>query len=150
MLTADEKIGVAAVVVTMALAGADFLFPAWHWFEVDRVEVLAAVEGQPVPMEYSRDIKRPFVGDWRVKVWRAEGDEWLPVCATPVTRETYEPGTKLPDPVTLEWFAYTDPDCYRLEAGDYQMEVVWTINPGSVWEREVVRRDTFRSAANEG
>jgi len=150
MLDAFEKMGVAATVITLALAGADFIAPAYHWLKVDRVEVLSSVEGQPILMEYQREIRRPFVGDWRVKVWRVEGQEVTPVCTTPISRENYKPGTKLPDPVTLEWFAYTDPDCYQLPAGDYQMEVVWDVNPGSFWERTVVRRDTFRIAANEG
>lgn len=150
MLDAFEKMGVAATVITLALAGADFVLPAYHWFKVDKVEVLSSVEGQPIAMDYRREIKRPFVGDWRVKIWRADGDGWTPVCTTPVSRETYQPGTKLPDQVTLEWFAYTDPDCYQLPAGDYRMEVVWQVNPDSFWTRTVVRRDEFRIAANEG
>jgi hypothetical protein len=85
-----------------------------------------------------------------VKVWRDEAGEWVPVCTTPVSRETYRPGTKLPETVTLEWFAYTDPDCYELPAGDYQLEVVWEVNPDSFWARTVVRRDTFRVADYEG
>lgn len=143
-LSADEKIGVAGASLIAALVMMQFIFPAWHWLWVDKLNVLTARENEPVPVEYDRKINMDFTGDWRVKVWRVESDGLLPVCASPDKAESYRTTAKLPAKVTLEWLAYTDPNCYKLEPGDYEIEVVWNINPGSFWERTVKRRDTFR------
>lgn len=144
-LKPDERIG---VILSLLMAGSiaiQFAFPAWRWLDVQKLDVLSGPSGEPILVDYDRQIETEFSGQWRVKVWRKDDDGGLtPVCAPPTKAETYRPGTKLPDPVTLEWLAYTDPKCYNLLPGSYEIEVIWTINPGAVMERTVKRRDEFR------
>lgn len=148
MLYRDEKYGLGGTLFLLLFAALNFAVPASFWFSVTAVDVLDGEQGQPMIMEYDRTIRRAFTADWRVKIRRHSGDglEW--VCATPVQREDYDRRSRKPDPVTLEWFAWTDPRCYDLDPGDYTLTVTWEINPSGLaalmFRRTVSMTDNFR------
>ena len=115
--------------------------PASYWFEVDRLEVMPAAEGDPIIVDYGRQIKHPFTAAWRVEVWQldAYSGKWISYCTTPETTQGYKPSATPPNPVTLEWFAYTSERCYDLPAGTYYIGAEWVLNPDSPFTRRVSR-----------
>lgn len=147
MLYRDEKLGLLAPVFLLGFAAMNFVLPASYWMKVNNFDVLNGIEGSPVLIDYDRTIKRNFVGDWRIKVRRFSGDglEWI--CATTPSREDYDPKTVLPEPVTLEWFAWSDDRCYDLPAGEYEITATWEINPvgmaSVLFRRTLSVTDTF-------
>ena len=106
-----------------------FLLPTDFWFTVNRFDIRDTIEGEPITVDYDRTIKRQYTADWRIKVRRDTGAGFEQVCSSDTHRQDYDPDVRLPDLVTLEWFAFTDPDCYNLTAGDYSITVTWDINP---------------------
>ena len=106
-----------------------FLLPTDFWFTVNRFDVRDTIEGEPILVDYDRTIKRPYTADWRIRVRRDTGAGYEQVCSSNTHRQEYDPDNRLPDPVTLEWLAFTDPDCYDLPPGDYSITVTWDINP---------------------
>ena len=129
MLYTDEKLGLWVPIALLLFAAINFAVPSGFWFRVDRLDVRDGVYGQPIIADYEREIVRPFTADWRIKIRRASGDglEW--VCASPLQREDYDDRSRKPQPVTLEWLAWTDPRCYELTPGDYVITVTWELNP---------------------
>lgn len=111
--------------------------PVSWWLVVDHITVNDGVAGQPITMDVDRTINRTFEGEWRVEVRRMERGAWESYCTTSTKRQTYEADAALPDPVTLEWWAWTEPRCYSLPEGTYRITTVWTINPGRMVERDL-------------
>lgn len=148
MLYEDEKLGLLIPAFLLGFAGLNFIMPASSWFSVNSLDVHDAVEGDQIIVDYDRTIRRSFTADWRVKIRREAGDglEW--VCATKPHREDYDLKSRLPEPVTLEWFAWTDPRCYELPAGDYEITAIWQLNPGGIasllFSRTVTMTDQFK------
>lgn len=147
MLFRDEKLGLLAPLFLLVFAAFNFTVPASFWMQVHRLDVLDTKAGEPILIEYDRTIRRAFTADWRVKIRRATGDglEW--VCATPSAREDYDSQSRLPEPVTLQWFAWTDERCYNLTPGQYSITASWEINPSGIaalfFRRTVSQTDTF-------
>ena len=143
----DEKLGLSLAAVLLFFAAANFAIPSSFWMSVQKLDVLDAKQGEEILIDYERTLRRPFVADWRVKIRRVTGDglEW--VCATPVAREDYDTASRLPRPVTLRWFAWTDERCYNLGPGQYVLSATWEINPDGLatlfFRRTVTRTDTF-------
>ena len=134
--------------IAVASAGALFAFlsvfpmPSW-WMRIDRLDVHDSAEGQPIIVGYDRTISRDFDGKWRVSIWRSLRGEWSSYC-TAEGVQFYRSDSVLPEPVTLEWLAYTRPRCYTLPKGVYQVAVHIEINPDGFWHRTVDSdRDTF-------
>ena len=113
--------------------------PASYWFAVDRLEVHSGFVGEPVVIDYEREINQEFEAAWRVSVWQLDpsSGQWVSYCVTPETTQTYRTGAALPSPVTLDWFAYTSERCYDLPAGTYYISGEWAINPNSRFSRRV-------------
>ena len=113
--------------------------PASYWFEVDRLEVRPSAVGEPIVVDYGRQIKHPFEATWRVEVWQldAYSGKWISYCTTPSTTQGYKPSATPPNPVTLEWLAYTSERCYDLPAGTYYINAEWLLNPKGIFARNV-------------
>lgn len=143
----DEKAGLSVAGLMLIFAVLGFALRADFWMTVEKLDVQDVTQGEPILIDYSRTIRRPFTADWRVKVRRFTDDglEW--VCATPISREDYDAKSRLPRPVTLQWFAWTDPRCYDLQPGRYEIAATWEINPdglASIMFRRTARvTDTF-------
>lgn len=114
--------------------------PASYWFEVDHLEVQSSNVGDAIVVDYDRQIKHEFEAAWRVEVWQldAYSGKWISYCTTPETVQGYKPSATPPNPVTLEWFAYTNKRCYDLPQGTYYINADWTLNPDSAFSRRVV------------
>ena len=143
-LRLDERIGVvlfSAVAIAVMVAIAT---PASRWFEVGAVDVKNAETWDYVEVDFPREIKREFWGSWAGKIRQRINDEWVTVCTTPLSFLTYQTDSELPVPATLKWLLWTEPECYKLGAGEYEATIVWNINAGSLmFERRVTRTDEF-------
>lgn len=93
--------------------------PPEDWFTIRQVSVADFAAGtDDAPVVYDREIRRPFEGDWIVKVI-AIPDNVL-VCSGSGTNY-YEPQDKVPEiGVTFDWFV--GKDC-RLAPGQYALRV---------------------------
>lgn len=92
---------------------------------VTDVAVGDAVFGDPVPMRVDREILRRFFGTYFVEV--RSYPEYEIIC-TAGDSINYKPDSKLPDHLTLAWWA-NDADCSGedLEPGEYQIITTWII-----------------------
>ena len=140
----DEKLGVPLFVGVAVFVAFLFLTPASFWFKVDRLDVQDAATWQDITIDYARTINRDFEGQWRATVRQETAEGWQLVCSTQWQPQDYQTDAVLPDPVTLQWLVWTEPDCYQLGQGRYEVRVTWDINPGSwIFGRKVTRTDTF-------
>lgn len=144
-LTRDEMLGLPLVIVACFWMLAQFIFPASWWFDVGIINVHDAAHSPSAAVDYPRTIRRDFEGIWYAKVRRRTENGWETVCVSPERREPYSTDSVLPVGGTdLEWMVWTEPRCYDLSPGEYDLHVFWTINPGSwLWERRVDREDIF-------
>ena len=144
-LSVDERLGLPVVLAIALWVLLQFAFPASFWFDVGQVDVHDAENSATAPVDYPRVIERDFDAIWFVKIRRRTDDGWETVCVSPERREPYSTDSVLPaGGPDLEWFVWTEPRCYTLPPGEYDIRAEWTINPGSwLWERGVVREDTF-------
>ena len=140
----DERLGVMLFsVVAIAVLGA-IATPASRWFEVGQVDVHNAQTWQEATVELPREINREFWGAWAGKIRQRINGEWVTICTTPLSYLTYQTDSQLPVPVTLDWLLWTEPQCYELGTGEYEITIVWNINIGSLlFERQAVRTDEF-------
>ena len=137
-----EKIAIAfAVIVALISFMAVFPMPSW-WFEIQQFQVRDAVAGQRIILDYQRKIWRDFTGEWRVQIWRSERGEWSSYCTANGGPHGYRADSVLPDPVTLEWLAYTQPRCYQLPKGTYYAALHITVNADGYMQRAVEAKST--------
>jgi len=140
----DEILMILFLLAASVWAGLQFAVPASRWFSVQSFAIHDAARWQDVTLDYRREIRRPFVGEWTATVRRQSPNGWEVVAATPVTRHPYKTDSTLPEPVTLEWVLWTEPRAYALPCGRYEVTIVWVIKPESrVFRREVSRTATF-------
>jgi len=143
-LTVDEKIGVPVTVFIALLVAFLFLTPSSLWFKVNHFDVGSAPTWEGVEIEFDRTISRNFDGEWQVAIRREVEGGWESVCTTAWQPQEYRKNAVLPEPVTLEWLAYVEPQCYELAEGTYEVTVTWEINPNTPFmRREVQVVDTF-------
>lgn len=143
-LSTDERVGVAAALIVFLWAATRFLVPVSHWYDVHTFEVRDAGRWQDVTVNLSRSIYRDFRGEWQVSILRHEGEKWVSYAASDPQVQDYSADASLPDPVTLEWFVWTEPRAYMLPCGNYRIIARWTVNYGSwLWERTVRRTSDF-------
>lgn len=115
--------------VLILLWGAFFIswaIPASFWLDVGQIKVYDSKAGEPIRMEVSREIHRPFSGEWSVLVRKKRGEHWIVVCPG-YGMVNYRPDAELPDPLTLEW--WTDGACPALAAGTYLLTTSWVLYP---------------------
>lgn len=141
----DERIGVPIVLSISAIVLFLFLTPVTTWFSVDRLDIKDAATWQEVTIDYGRTIHRDFYGEWRVTILEQTETGNQVVCSTNWNPNDYKTDNTLPEPVTLEWLIYTNPECYAIPPGKYEATVTWSVNHGSLlFQRELVRTDTFQ------
>lgn len=99
--------------------------PATMWFVVRQVAVTDFKAGDKnVPAIYDREIKKPFVGDWRAEVHDANTQET--VCDGGSTRY-YAPSNVLPVAgVNLTWLVGKECD---YKPGEYYVEINYILHP---------------------
>lgn len=143
----DELVGLFLALLMILWAASHAVMRSDYWFEVVAFDVRDVTYGDPITIHYERKIARQFSADWRVNV-RRKTDRGLEfVCSSPTRRDDYEPTAVLPEPVTLEWFAFTDPRCFTLHPGQYQITVTWDLNHDSlIFHRTVRVSDEFEVA----
>lgn len=141
----DETIGVAVAIVLIVASALFFGVRSGYWLTVERLDVQdSRVGDSDIIIDYQRTIHRRFAADWNVSIDREgpDGLDW--VCTSPVQHDVYEVKAKLPEPVTLEWFAWSDKRCYDLAPGTYHITAHWEINPESLFlKRSVSATDVF-------
>ena len=116
----------AVMAVWLAFYVAANLWPASSWLAVERVSIGNTLAGQPVPMVATRQINRPFSGDWRVTVRRWEYSGWVVYCNASGSNN-YKTEAILPANLTLGW--WTDGQCALLPEGRYTVNTSWHIQP---------------------
>lgn len=110
-----------------------YLLPITVWFHVYSITVLDAVEGDTIEMYVDRAIHRDFDGSYNVDVRNVATGERF--CKGEDSLR-YKVENKLPDPITLSWWAYDGhggegcPD--TLPAGQYVMETCHNVHLGGV------------------
>lgn len=111
------------------------LFPPSYWIEVRSVVIEDGIVGEPVALRVDRDIHHAFKGRYDVYIRTLPGQTAF--CEA-TGRIRYRPDATLPDPVTLEWWAYSDVRCHgaNLPAGQYSMKTCWTIELPLWFSRE--------------
>mgnify|MGYP001582905566 CR=1 FL=1 len=104
----------------------DHKFSDDYFFEVHSVNVGNSVHGEPVILSVDRQVNHQFFGKYNVEV-RSFPDRTT-IC-TGSGESTYLPTAKLPEPLTLEWWAFSE-DCKggTLPVGDYIIHTSWTVN----------------------
>lgn len=115
--------------VASVLAGVGLLLlPGSFWMTVRQVEVLDFQQGKPGFVIVNRTVNRDFRGDYAVVIRDLTDGRRTVVCEAHGGID-YEPGETLPDPVTLDWWAYSDQRCHgrNLAPGTYDMTTTWTV-----------------------
>lgn len=142
-MTLDERFGVPLLLAIMALVVASVMTSANNYMEVVRFNLLDAVQGERVMLDYDRIIKRDFTGAWTVDLY--VNGVWI-AAARSQGQHNYRTTAQLP-PVEdrdLDWLTDGDPAFAELPCGDYEAAVQWIINPDShLMRRTVEARDHF-------
>lgn len=135
-----EKWAVLIILMAVAVWGVGFMqemqerrFEESHAAEtfmtVERINIGNAVIGQTVPMDVSREIKRPFHGTYTVEI------RYFPartvVCAAHDSLH-YVPDANYPNPLDLDWWS-NDGECgvdtfLTYGPGEYIATTTWTIH----------------------
>jgi hypothetical protein len=94
-----------------------------QWMVVRNVAVPDFVEGTDPLITYSREIRKPFIGEWLVEVHQAGSADTAPCYGS--GRNRYEVDEVIPEGgVLLSWFIGTK--C-SLPPGKYILDTTWTI-----------------------
>ena len=96
--------------------------PSENWFRVASLTVADTKEGEPITMNVSRVINRPFVGQWVATVRRVDEAGFVVMCNA-YGSSSYRVGAKYPQPLTLDW--WTRPMKCALPKGRYKLDTVW-------------------------
>jgi hypothetical protein len=110
--------------------------PVTWWFDPGPVTVADARAGECPAMTYSRAIRRPFHGAWRVTLLRESPGGWY-VARLWIGENDYRPDVALPpaDEMDLGWWVQSD-RC-DLAPGRYRILTAWQVNPRSAGVRDV-------------
>ncbi len=107
--------------------------PPSFWFEPSSLRVGDAVRGQCPPIEYDRDIWRPFHAEWTVTIERERGNGGFWVYQVSAGEGDYSPNSELPPRPDLCWWTWRD--SIDLPAGEYRVRTLWRLDvPGGVKE----------------
>ena len=89
---------------------------------------MSRMYGKPVEMVVDRTIHAEFSADWFVRVRDYQSKQ---VVCEATGGGQYLPDAEMPSPVTLEWWAYTEPRCAgpNLQPGTYVVETTWRVDP---------------------
>lgn len=118
--------------------------PATDWFNVKSIHVADTTVGTNPVMQYARDIKQPFRGDWTAEVqYLQPSGKWIAECiATGVAN--YAPDKGPPNPTTLDWWTYPL-DCAPKHVGTYRLSTSWNLDlPGGITKQIFAFSNTFK------
>lgn len=126
MMRAGDWLMAACLALGLAWMTGAYGISARFWYEPVRVIVADAVEGQPFVMDVDRRIKRSFRGSYTVVVRTLAGNVVICEAGGAVN---YRPDSALPVPVTMAWWAWSDPRCHgaNMAPGQYVMTTTWVI-----------------------
>ena len=97
-----------------------------NFFVVTRIGVGNTVVGNPIEMDVDRVITQPFLGDYSVALREFPGRAL--VCRAGDESIKYDPSNKLPEPLTLHWWAdnggCSGPKDGRV--GEFVIDTTWT------------------------
>ncbi len=117
----------ASLVLGIAWLTGTYAVPATYWYESRSVGIADTIEGNPIILTVDRKVKRAFSGSYTVTLRHMAGGE---VQCEAGGALRYKPGTALPEPVTLAWWAWSDERCAgeNVPPGTYTVETCWTIH----------------------
>jgi len=96
--------------------------PSENWFRVASLTIADTKEGEPITMNVSRVINRPFVGNWVATVRRVDEAGFVVMCNANGS-SSYRVDAVYPKPLTLDW--WTHPMKCALPKGKYRLDTVW-------------------------
>ena len=105
---------------------AHYAYPFSYYYSVGElyVDPNPAVQGD-VRLVYNGGPNHAFLGKYSVIVREFTNGEI--VCDASSAPFEYKLGSKRPDPLTIAWWAPSDPRCANLAPGVYSMQTCWTI-----------------------
>lgn len=101
------------------------VFPGSYWFDVGETEIPEVEQGKPVEILFTGGPVRNFIGSYTVTM-REFGSRQI-MCEAHGGPFPYDPSSERPDPLTMEWWAVSDPRCYRPAVGSYIVVACWDI-----------------------
>lgn len=121
-----------AILIFSIMLSAIPLFLKWsrsnaipeEFFSVVKLYISDYEVGQAPIFTYDRVIRKPFSGDWTVKVQKIEGNILRDICVGQ-GHSNYKPENKLPPLVTMEW--YLGKSC-PLSPGNYRIWTIWIMH----------------------
>lgn len=99
--------------------------PASYWHDKGSMFVPDLQSEQPIELRWQGGAKREFRGVYTVVVRSIDNNQI--VCEARGGPITYHPEATRPDPLTLDWWAPSDPRCKILPTGAFTLETCWTI-----------------------
>lgn len=106
------------------------LWPARFWYNPGLMYVPNSREGERIVLHFTGGVVRGFDGSYAVLV--REIDTGKVVCDASGGPFPYRTDATRPDPLTIGWWAPSDPRCANLPAGNYILETCWTVG-GLLW-----------------
>lgn len=100
-------------------------FPASYWYDVGATDIPDAPHGEPVKILFTGGPLREFRGSYTVTMRRFETGEIA--CEARGGPFPYKPGSKRPNPLTMEWWAPSDNRCHRPPVGTYIVTTCWEV-----------------------
>jgi hypothetical protein len=94
-------------------------------FEVHSIR--AERVGDTAILHVDRTIKRPVNMEFTVRVMQRGPNGWIDTCAMNSGVIRYSPDAALPDPVTLDWWSWSE--CATLPAGEARIVTTWVPEP---------------------
>ena len=101
------------------------LVPASYWHDKGTMFVPDEQSDQPIELRWQGGAKREFRGVYTVVVRSIDTNRV--VCEARGGPITYRPDATRPDPLTLDWWAPSDPRCADLPLGAFVLETCWTV-----------------------
>lgn len=106
------------------------LLPGRLWQDPGQIEVADTPEGAEINILFDGGPVRPFLGSYTVTLRDFNGGGIT--CEAGGGPINYVPGAQYPRSITMEWWAPSDPRCWRPAAGTYSLETCWEIH-GPLW-----------------
>ena len=114
------------VLLLLVWLAAHLSMPFSSYYRLGEIDVGPdpALQGN-VKLEYNGGAIRPFLGKYSVTVRRFENNEIA--CEAGSAPFLYDPNSVRPDPLTMAWWAPSDPRCASLPPDVYTMQTCWTV-----------------------
>jgi len=124
--------GLAAVWLSLLLVSqVRTELPATWWFTAADPVVADAPPGVCPAVAWTRDIRRPFSGEWlAVLQLRTAAGDWAYLQRYKGASD-YRPDAGLPARLNLAWWFEIDASACHWPPGEYRIVTVWTIHPNN-------------------